>query len=134
MRSAEGARPPPEGRPLTGPTRHPPTEGLRAQGSVSTILPMSTRLKTLAVAIAAGVATFAAASHLHQASMREREGVTYMYDTPAERCLSKGVGQFADAGQWPRTITGQDARAEITQRCAEDVWAYGPDEPGAVQR
>lgn len=95
---------------------------------------MSTRLKTLAVAAAAGVATFAAASHIHQASMRAREGVTYMYDTPAERCVSKGVGQFADAGQWPRTITGQDARAEIIRRCADDVWAYGPDEPDAVQR
>jgi hypothetical protein len=124
----------PLARATAGEAHHPPSEGLRAQGSVSTILPMSTRLKTLAVAAAAGVATFAAASHLHQASIREREGVTYMYDTPAERCVSKGVGQFADAGQWPRTITGQDARAEILRRCVEDVWAYGRDEPGAVQR
>jgi hypothetical protein len=95
----------------------------------------SSLLNTLVATAVATAATLAAGAYVSwEAQQQVYSGVTYMYDTPAERCLSKGVGQFADAGQWPRTSTGQDARAEITARCAADVWAFGPDEPGAVQR
>lgn len=92
------------------------------------------RLLHYAIGAVASVAAFAATSYAQHLSERGRESVTYMYDTPAERCLVKGVGFYADQGEWPQTIAGQDARQLIEQECATDVWAFGPDEPGAVQR
>jgi len=60
-------------------------------------------------------------------------GTLHMYDTPFERCVYRGVGEFADRGEWPRTVDGRDARGLIEAACAKDVVAFGADEEGAIQ-
>ena len=61
-------------------------------------------------------------------------GTIQMFDTPAERCVVRGVDQFDERGEWPTTRDGVDARAAIEAACAKDVIAFGADEPGAIQR
>lgn len=95
---------------------------------------MTSQFRTLAVSVVAGAATLAAASHIHLQTLQAETGTTTLYDTAVERCIAKGVGQFSDRGQWPRTSAGEGARALVNARCAIDVWAFGADASEAVEQ
>lgn len=62
------------------------------------------------------------------------QGTIQMFDTPAERCVVRGVDQYDERGDWPTRRDGVDARTAIEAACAKDVIAFGADEPGAIQR
>jgi hypothetical protein len=95
---------------------------------------MSNEYETLIVVVIAVAATFAAASHIPFSSPRAEEVVMDDVDTALERCVTFGVRKFADQGQWPKTIAGEDARSLIVSRCAVDASVFGFDEVAAIQR
>jgi hypothetical protein len=95
---------------------------------------MSNEYETLIVAVIAVGATFAAASHIPFSSPRSEEFVMESVDTALERCVSFGIQKFADHGQWPKTIAGEDARSLIVSSCTVDVSVFGLDEVAALKR
>ncbi|MGM9488500.1 hypothetical protein [Ideonella sp. YS5] len=77
----------------------------------------------LVVAAMAGLGTLG--QQHRQAEPREAWSELYR-DTPAERCLARGIQRFEDAGEWPATQAGGSARALIDQACALDAAAFAP--------
>jgi hypothetical protein len=85
-------------------------------------------IAALVVAAMAGAGTLR-----HQQLQAEpRQAWSELYrDTPAERCLARGIQRFEDQGEWPTTRAGTSARALIDLACESDLAAYGPDVPPA---
>ena len=75
------------------------------------------------------VATMAGAGLLRQQQRQAepREAWSQLYrNTPAERCLARGIEHFEGRGEWPSTRAGTRARALIDRACDADVAAFGP--------
>jgi hypothetical protein len=75
------------------------------------------------------VAAMAGAGLLRQQQRQAepREAWSQLYrDTPAERCLARGIKHFEDRGEWPSNRAGTRARPLIDQACGADVAAFGP--------
>jgi hypothetical protein len=45
--------------------------------------------------------------------------------SPQQRCTTRGEQQLADAGDWPTTQDGRDARLLVQSRCTLDTEAFG---------
>ena len=78
----------------------------------------------LVVAAMAGAGTLR-----HQQRQAEpRQAWSDLYrDTPAERCLARGIQRYEDSGEWPATRAGASARSLIDRACGADLTAFGPD-------
>jgi hypothetical protein len=79
-----------------------------------------------ALVVAAMVGAGTLGQQHRQAEPREAWSQLYR-DTPAERCLARGIQRFEDAGEWPTTRAGSNARALIDQACGSDTAAFGPE-------
>jgi len=85
----------------------------------------------LVVAALAGVGTLG----LQHRQAEPRQAWSELYrDTPAERCLARGIQRFEDSDEWPVTSAGASARALIDQSCGADVAAFGPDEAAPASK
>ena len=81
-------------------------------------------LAALAVACLAGAGLL----RQQQRQAEPREAWSELYrDTPAARCLARGIERFEQSGEWPATREGRSARALIDLACGEDLAAFGPD-------
>ena len=83
----------------------------------------------IAAALALAALTGAGILGQQQRQPETRQAWSELYrDTPAERCLARGIQRFEDSDEWPVTRAGASARALIDQACGADVAAFGPDE------
>lgn len=76
------------------------------------------------------VAALAGAGLLRQQQRQAepREAWSELYqETPAARCLARGIEHYEHSGEWPATHDGRRARTLIDQACGEDLAAFGPE-------
>lgn len=96
---------------------------------------MTQHLNTkLVVAMMAAAAAASVYAQWENAKTSVLHGRTIYFDTPTERCLARGAGEFDDRHEWPVTFDGREARDEIVAACAVDVAVFGADDPEAEQR